>query len=138
MKRLLIALAMLASFSSSAFAEEKKKEEAGQNVWISPVALPVVVDGKLVNYVFVTVRLDLAPMVNASKLREKEPYFRDALVRAGHRTPFTLLSDLTKVDEVKLKAAMMREATAIAGPGAVRSVTLINQAPKTLRVPTYR
>ena len=138
MKRLLIALALLSSLASSAYAEEKKKEEAGQNVWISPVALPVVVDGKLVNYVFVTVRLDLAPLVNASKLREKEPYFRDALVRAGHRTPFTLTSDLTKVDEVKLKAAMMREAAAIAGPGAVRSVTLVNQAPKSLRVPTYR
>ena len=138
MKRLLVALAVLSSLSSSALAEEKKKEDVGQNVSISPVALPIVVDGKLVNYVFVTVRLDLAPMVNASKLREKEPYFRDALVRAGHRTPFTLMSDLTKVDEAKLKAAMMRESAVIAGPGAVRSVTLINQAPKTLRGPSYR
>jgi flagellar basal body-associated protein FliL len=137
MKRLLLALVLLLS-ASSAFAEEKKKDEVGQNVSISPVSLPVVVDGKLVNYVFVTVRLELSASANASKLREKEPYFRDALVRAGHRTPFTLLSDLTKIDEAKLKAAMMREAAAIAGPGAVRSVTLINQAPKSLRVPTYR
>jgi flagellar basal body-associated protein FliL len=137
MKRLLLALVLLLS-ASSAFAEEKKKDEVGQNVSISPVSLPVVVDGKLVNYVFVTVRLELSASANASKLREKEPYFRDALVRAGHRTPFTLLSDLTKIDEAKLKAAMMREAAAIAGAGAVRSVTLINQAPKSLRVPTYR
>jgi hypothetical protein len=138
MKRLLLALAVLLSASSALADEKKKKEEVGQNVSISPVSLPIVVDGKLINYIFVTVRLDLAPNANASKLREKEPYFRDALVRAGHRTPFTLPSDLTKIDEAKLKAAMMREATAIAGPGAVRSVTLINQAPKSLRVPSYR
>jgi hypothetical protein len=137
MKSLLLALAILLS-ASSAVAAEKKKEEVGQNVSISPVSLPIVVDGKLVNYVFVTVRLELAANANASKLREKEPYFRDALVRAGHRTPFTLLTDLTKIDEAKLKAAMMREAVAIAGPGAVRSVTLVHQAPKSLRVPTYR
>jgi hypothetical protein len=106
----------------------------GQSVPISAVALPIVVKGKLVNYVFVTVRLELAPLANATKLRDKEPYFRDALVRAGHRTPFTLASDLTRVDEVKLKAAMLREAQAIAGPNAVKSVQILNQAPKKIHV----
>src|SRR5436190_17401490 len=114
MKRLLVALA-LALFATPALAAEGKKEEGGQNVTLSPVALPIVVDGRLVNYVFVTLRLDLAPLANTSKLREKEPYFRDAIVRAAHRTPFTLPSDLTRIDEVRLKAAMLREATAIAG-----------------------
>ena len=133
MKRLALALT-LALLAVPAMAQEKKKED-GQNVSISPVGLPIVVDGKVVNYVFVTIRLDLAPLANSTKLREKEPYFRDALVRAGHRTPFTLRSDLTKIDEARLKAVMMQEATAIAGPGVVRAVVLVNQAPKTMRVP---
>ena len=50
--------------------------------------MPIVVDGQLVNYVFVYVRLNLTSGANATRLREKEPFFRDALVRAGHRTPF--------------------------------------------------
>lgn len=133
MKRILIA-ALLALTASAAAAEEgNKKEEGGQNVTLSPVALPIVVDGRLVNYVFVTLRLDLAPLANVSKLREKEPYFRDALVRAAHRTPFTLPSDLTKIDEARLKATVMRDAATIAGPGAVRAVVIVSQAPKTLR-----
>ena len=140
LRRLLIALAPLLILGGAARAGEDKapKSDVGQYVDLQPLPMPLVVNGELVNYVFVYVRLNLTTSANATRLREKEPYFRDALVRAGHRTPFTLLSDLTKVDEVKLKAAMMREAAAIAGPGAVRSVTLINQAPKTLRVPTYR
>jgi hypothetical protein len=134
MKRLALAL-MFAFVASSVAAEEKTKEDGGNNVSISPVALPIVVDGKLVNYVFVTVRLDLAPLTNSTKLREKEPYFRDALVRAGHRDPFTLRSDLTRIDEAKLKAVMLRESAAIAGPGVVRAVVIVSQAPKTRRVP---
>jgi hypothetical protein len=137
MKRLAIALT-LSLLAAPALGEEKKKEEGSQNISISPVALPIVVDGKLVNYVFVTIRLDLAPLTNSLKLREKEPYFRDALVRAGHRTPFTLRSDLTKIDEVRLKSVMMQEATAIAGPGVVRAVVVVSQAPKTMRVPQLR
>jgi len=137
MKRL--ALALTFSFlASTAQAGEGKKEEPGQNVSMAPVALPIVVDGKLVNYVFVTIRIDLAPLANTTKLREKEPYFRDALVRAAHRTPFTLPGDLTKIDEVRLKAVMLREAQAIAGAGAVRGVVVLSQAPKTLRVPAAR
>jgi hypothetical protein len=134
MKRFLPALA-LALFAGAAFAEGKKDDAGGQNIMVSPVALPIVFEGRLVNYVFVTVRLDLAPLSNTVKLRDKEPYVRDALVRAAHRDPFTLKRDLTKVDEVKLKAFLMRESTVLMGPGVVRGVVIVNQAPKSLRVP---
>jgi hypothetical protein len=56
------------------------------------------------------------------------------LVRSAHRTPFTLASDLTKIDEAKLKQAVYRDAVAIAGPNAVKSVTITSQAPKSMRV----
>lgn len=136
MKALAAAL-ILALASAPALASEPKSktEESGQYVAVSPVGLPVVVGGKVINYVFVTVRIDLSPSANAAKLREREPYFRDALVRAGNRTPFTLASDYTKIDEARLIAAMTRDAAAIAGPGAVRGVKVVNQAPKSLRVP---
>jgi hypothetical protein len=131
-KSLVFALCLLAA--APAWAAEEKEEGGGQAVSLSPVALPIVVDGRVVNYVFVTVRLELAPLANSTRLREREPFFRDALVRAAHRTPFTLPSDLTKVDEAKLKAILLREAQAIAGAGAVRSVTLVSQASKSSRV----
>lgn len=132
-RRALIALAPLALLAAPAQASEEKKpaKADGQYVDLSPVALPVVVRGLLVNYVFVSVRIQLAALANTGKLRTKEPYFRDALVRAGHRSPFfTLATDYTKIDEAKLKAVMLREAIAIAGAKEVKGVTLISQSPK--------
>lgn len=130
---LILALAAAPALASG--PAPTKSEESGQYVAVSPVGLPVVANGKVVNYIFVTVRIDLSPTANAAKLREREPYFRDALVRAGNRTPFTLASDYTKIDEGRLVAALTRDAIAIAGPGAVRSVKVVSQAPKSLRVP---
>ena len=105
----------------------------GQYVDVQPVPLPVVVRGELLNYVFVYLRVNLAPGADAVRLRDKEPYFRDALVRAAHRTPFTMAGDLTKIDEAKLKAVMLREAQTIAGAGAVRQIVVVSQAPKSMR-----
>lgn len=130
---LVLALAAPAAFASD--APTAKSDDSGQYVAVSPVGLPVVAGGKVVNYIFVTVRIELTPSANAAKLREREPYFRDALVRAGNRTPFTLTSDYTKIDEARLVATLTRDAAAIAGPGAIKGVKVLSQAPKSLRTP---
>ena len=134
-RRILIATLVLVSTTarSSLSAEEEKKErkvDAGQYVELQPVGLPIVSGGRLVNYVFVYMRINLTSAASASRLREKEPFFRDAMVRAAHRTPFTLASDLGKIDEARLIAAVTRDAIAIAGPGQIKSVILTSQAPR--------
>src|SRR5690349_10869581 len=103
-RRALFAAAPLALIAAAAHAPAKKeggdeKSPVGQYVDLSPVALPIVVDGRLVNYVFAYVRINLTLRANSVKLREKEPFFRDALVRAAHRTPFTKAGDYSTVDE---------------------------------------
>ena len=126
----LILAAMLAlSVAQPALAEGEAKpvENTDQSVKISPVALPVAVDGHLANYVFVTVKVLLNPGANALALSDKEPYFRDALVRAAHRTPFVIRNDYNRIDEAKLKAALYPEAVRIAGPGAVRGIEVLSQ-----------
>src|SRR5471032_1591994 len=100
-------------FGGVAAAAAEKPKVAGQYVDLQPVAMPIVVDGQLVNYVFVYVRINLKGGADVIKLREKEPFFRDALVRDGHRTPFIVPGDWEKVDEAKLVAAMTRDAMAI-------------------------
>ena len=135
-RRALLALAPLALIAAPARAAAPKKEPApaktdGQYVDLSPVALPIIVRGLLVNYVFVSVRIQLSALANTAKLRAKEPYFRDALVRAGHRSPFfTLATDYTKIDEAKLKAILLREAIAIGGAKEVKGVAVLSQSPK--------
>lgn len=135
LRRALIAAAatLVATAPLAAHAAEPKggdKGDVGQYVDLQPVGLPIVVNRQLVNYVFVYVRINLTSSANVARLREKEPFFRDALVRAGHRTPFTLASDLGAVDVPKLTATLARDAGVIAGPGQIRSVVVTQQAPR--------
>jgi hypothetical protein len=132
LRRLLIGFAPLLILGGAAHAADDKapKSDVGQYVDLQPLPMPVVINGALVNYVFVYVRLNLTTGANATRLREKEPYFRDALVRAGHRTPFVVPTDYQKVDAGRLTAAMVREAVAIAGPGQIRSAVVTAQTPQ--------
>lgn len=135
-RTLLTAALALAAAAPPAWASGDKKEgkegkqDVGQYVDLQPVGLPIVSDRVLVNYVFVYVRINLTSSANASKLREKEPVFRDALVRLGHRAPFTLPSDLSKIDTVRLTASLKQEVVRLIGPGQVLSVVVTSQAPR--------
>lgn len=137
-RRTLLTAVVLLSASLAQAAEPKPegkggkdgKGDVGQYVDLQPVALPIISDRRLVNYVFVNVRLNLTTAANAAKLREKEPLFRDALVRAAHRTPFSNPADLSTVDVPRLTATLMRDATAIAGAGQIRTVVVTSQAPR--------
>jgi hypothetical protein len=122
LRRAILASLALALAAGAASAQTKA---AGQYVDLSPVAMPIVIGGRLVNYVFVYVRVNLTPSADAMRLRDKEPYFRDALVRLGHRTPFSVSTDYTRLDEARLKAAFYPAAVAIAGPGAVASIEIM-------------
>ena len=128
MRRILMLAALASIFSSAGALAETGP--AGQYVDLEPVGLPIVDHGELVNYVFVYVRLNLAPLADLSRARDKEPFFRDALVRDAHRTPFTKPGDWQHIDQARLSAAMMREAQAIAGPGVVTSVVVTSEQPQ--------
>ena len=132
LRRLLFAALPLIALAGAAGASEPAapSKEVGQYVDLAPVGLPIVASGQLVNYVFVYVRVNLVNGANTSKWREKEPYFRDALVREGHRSPFTVAGDYQIIDTVKLTSVLYRDAVAITGPGVVKSVVVNSQAPR--------
>ena len=111
-------------------ARAADRPEPAHYVDLSPLALPIIVQHRVRNYIFVYVRLHLTKQADPTIWQDKEPYFRDALVRAGHRTPFTRGNDYTMLDDAKLKAAMYSAATAIAGAGNVASVTILSETPK--------
>jgi hypothetical protein len=110
-------------------AEEKA---APQTIALEAVALPVIVDGRLINYVFCSIRLDLYPNADGAKVRAKEEFFRDDLVRMGHRSPFTRKDDYTKIDEARVRAEIMRIAPGLVGQGVIRSATITKQSSQKL------
>jgi hypothetical protein len=132
MRRRLILCLLAAALAGPAFAADDKKPDDNNGLYVdlAEVGLPVIRNGRLVNYVFVQVRLILSPGSNPVQLRTREPYFRDALVRAAHRTPFTLAGDPNRLDVAALKRAMAAEAAKIAGPRAIASVEVVSQQPK--------
>ena len=133
MRRLLISaltVCLAVSATTAQAAEAKKKGAEGLDVNMSAVAAPVLFHGRVVNYIFVTLRLMLKPGSDPVKLREKEPYFRDALVRLASRTPLNQPKDLSKINEAVLKADMLAECAKIVGPGVVTSIVIVNQAPQ--------
>lgn len=135
MRNFALILALMIATPTLAAEGGGKGANVGQYIDISPVAAPIIVNGKLLNYVFVSVRLNLAGRADAARWREKEPFFRDALVRSAHRTPFLKQGSYTAIDEAALKGAMMREAGRIAGPGVVAGVDVTSQTPQHANVP---
>lgn len=127
MRKLIAALLAIVVAGPALAAEKKGEAPAGQYVDVSPVALPIIEQGRLINFVFVTLRLNLAPSANAVALRDKEPWFRDALVHTAYRQPFSVAGSYVAVDIKALKARMMVEAAKIAGPGVVISVDLVGE-----------
>lgn len=115
----------LAGLSRPAVGAEAPAAPA--TVQLTAVAMPIVVDGRLINYVFVTVKLNLAAGADGAAVRAKEPFFRDALVRAGHRTPFVLANDYTHIDVRRVCAEVMSDSVAIVGRGVVRRVDVVKQ-----------
>lgn len=133
MRRLILSLVAAALLAAPAHAADEKKKPGKdelQAVDLAAVGLPVVQQGKLVNYVFTYVRLVTAPGADVAKARAKEPYFRDALIRAAHRRPFTDPKDLNHIDESALKAALLPEARRLAGPGVIAAVVVVSQQPQ--------
>ena len=130
MRPAVVALVLAVLGSAIAAPPVRSAEEAPKSaptIALESVALPIIVDGRLINYVFCSIRLDLNPNVDGSAVRAKEQFFRDDLVRAGHRSPFTRRDDYTKVDEAKVRAEILRFAPSIVGPDVVKSVVITKQ-----------
>ena len=113
-------------------AEKEKEAPKPQTMSLEAIALPIIVDGKLINYVFCTITLTLAPNADGTKVRAKEQYFRDDLVRMGHRNPFVRRDDYTRVDEARVRAEVLRVAPSLVGAGVIRSAVITRQSSQKL------
>ncbi len=125
-----LALAGTAVATNAAASDAPSGGGGAPTANIAGVGLPIISGGRIRNYVFVTISLTLGGHFTAEQMRAKEPYFRDALVRAAHRTPFVLPNDWTQVDAPALCAAMMRIAPSIAGAGGITNVQVALQSPR--------
>ena len=126
----LSAAALAAASAPTLAAELKDAKPASRDIDMAPVGLPIVWRGRLLNYVFVKLRLTVGSRADLAALRRKEPYFRDALVRAAARTPFVRPWDFTHVDEAAITRMMTAECARLVGPGEILKVSVLKSTPQ--------
>ena len=132
-----IAMALIASTllagHSVAFASEAAKGHdnqtdpgAARSMDAPYLAVPVVRNGQLVNYLFVSIRIEISPGVDLWRTREKAQFVRDALVRAAHSTQLADANDPNLLDQAHAIEVFRATAIQVLGAQAVGRVSIIS------------
>ncbi|WKL56508.1 hypothetical protein Q1W73_12520 [Asticcacaulis sp. ZE23SCel15] len=130
----LVSIFLPLSMAHASSAPKKEEAEAGPPyVRLSSVAIPVFENQSVVNYIFLTVRLNLTAKADVNKLREKEPYFRNQLMQAAYKTSFALPDKSDTLDEARFKKVMIGEFSQVSGAGMIQSIEILDQNPKRRR-----
>jgi len=118
----------LASRANAAPEAEKPAEAAW--VTMTGLGLPIVVEDRVINHIFVELKLHLKPGHPLEQVRAKDAAMRDALVRAGHATPFVLPTNYNRINEQALARSLMQIAAREVGRGVVTRVEVVRQTPR--------
>lgn len=89
------------------------------------LAVPVVRDGLLANYLFVSIRVEIANGVDLWRTREQAHILRDALVRASHAHDLSDPNDPNAVNQARAVEVYRAAAVAALGERAVGGVTIV-------------
>lgn len=93
------------------FPEYKIPDQAQSthSVDIPVVVAPISIDGRLVNYAFLAIRVVLHDKINPWKMRTKSYFMRDAVVRKSHEYTFGKAGETSTLDEERA-IKLVREA----------------------------
>jgi hypothetical protein len=130
----LIASTLLAGLASASGGSSKGKEkgeegaeaEASARSMDAPyLAVPVVRDGTLVNYLFVSIRIEIAQGVDLWQTRERAHFLRDALVRASHANDLSNPNDPNALNDARAIEVYRAAAVQALGERAVGGVSIV-------------
>lgn len=125
-----LTLALALALGTPAWAAGEGGAPTTQKVEFGSLPLPMIIDGRLVNYVFVVLRLTMRPGADATRVKQREPYVRDSLLRVAHAQPFVVAGDATRIDERRLVALVSAEADRLIGRGLVAKVEVASRTPQ--------
>lgn len=118
------------AFGAGAVRADDSADAGAPAVRLATVGIPVMENGEVVNYLFLSVRINLTLTAPEGKFRDMEPYFRDAMVRLSHKTSFGMAGHSDQLDVPRFTNAMMVEWTKITGPHMIKSIDVLAQSPK--------
>lgn len=111
-------------------AKEKGKEDegpatSGRSMDAPYLAVPVVREGHLVNYLFVSLRIEINPQVDLWRTRERAHFLRDALVRASHSNDLADAHDNNTLNEALALQVYRTAAIQALGDRAVGAIQIV-------------
>ncbi len=89
------------------------------------LAVPVVRNGQLTNYVFVSLRIEITTHVDLWATRERAHFLRDALVRASHSNDLSDPNDPNALNQARALEVYRAAAIASLGERAVGPVSIV-------------
>ncbi|WP_022698025.1 hypothetical protein [Euryhalocaulis caribicus] len=102
--------------------EAEPPEDNGRGVEIPTLVVPVFEDGRLLNYVFVSVRLQVADGVDPWKVRGRTHYVRDAMIRAAHKQSLGADGNGRALDREKAAKVWMATANETLGGESITGI----------------
>jgi hypothetical protein len=130
---LLAGLAISNAADAAPKAKAKAESEEGEDSQLSSrsmdapyLAVPVVRDGVLANYLFVSIRIEIANGVDLWRTREQAHLLRDALVRASHAHDLSDPNDPSALNQLRAIEVYRAAAVATLGERAVGSVSIVS------------
>jgi hypothetical protein len=130
----LIASTLMAGLASASGGSSKGKEkgEEGAEAAASSrsmdapyLAVPVVREGQLVNYLFVSIRIEITQNVDLWQTRERAHFLRDALVRASHANDLVDPEDNNALNDARAIEVYRAAAVQALGERAVAGVSIV-------------
>jgi hypothetical protein len=132
----LVLLALLCGAPAWAGGHGAKKAEAEgafagpriPTILMPTLVAPMIIDGALHHYVFLSVTLELTDDNHKSMMLEKIPYLQDAFVREVHGASIAKNNDAALIDDESLKSRLLRASAVVVGPNVVKTIQLRNAA----------
>ena len=130
----LIASTLLAGLANASGGSSTGKEKGGEGEEAAAssrsmdapyLAVPVVRNGQLVNYLFVSIRIEIAPGVDLWRTRERAHFLRDALVRASHANDLADPADNNALNDARAIAVYHAAAVEALGAQAVGAISIV-------------
>jgi hypothetical protein len=129
----MIASTLLAGLANASGPAAKGKakggeeaEQATSRTMDAPyLAVPVVRNGQLANYLFVSLRIEIANGVDLWQTREQAHFLRDALVRASHAHDLADATDNNLLNEARAIEVYRAAAVQALGERAIGRVSVV-------------
>ncbi len=110
---------------AKAKGEAEGAETSSRSMDAPYLAVPVVRNGQLVNYLFVSLRIEINNGVDLWQTREKAHFLRDALVRASHANDLTDPNDSNALNEARALEVYRVAAIQSLGERAVGQISIV-------------